>query len=85
MDHIDGAESVARRQNAIEGAGRSAALDVSEHDGAGFKTRALLDFDGRVLPTPPRRACPNSSSPRLRSATGCFANLAPSATTTMLK
>ena len=46
MHHVDGAQAVARRQHAIERAGRAAALDVSQHDRAGFESGALLNLAG---------------------------------------
>jgi hypothetical protein len=46
MHHVDGAQAIARGQNAIEGAGRAAALNVSEDDGAGFIAGTFFDFAG---------------------------------------
>src|SRR5215471_14709711 len=50
MHHVDGADAVTRGQHAIEGAGRSAALNVAEHDVAGFESGAALDFAREDLP-----------------------------------
>src|SRR5215469_1092969 len=44
MHHINCAYSVARRQHAIEGGRRTAALNVPEHDRTSFKAGALLNL-----------------------------------------
>src|SRR5271166_193929 len=44
VDHVDSAKAVARGQDAVEGAGRSAALDVSKNHGASFEAGALFNF-----------------------------------------
>src|ERR1700722_205242 len=44
MNHVDRTQTVARRQHAVESAGGSAALDVSQHDGARLEARPLLDL-----------------------------------------
>src|SRR6516162_7441203 len=49
VDHVDGADAVTRGQDAIEGAGRSAALNVAEHDVAGLEASTALDFAGHDL------------------------------------
>src|SRR3954447_6576935 len=49
MHHVDCADSVARGQNAVKGAGRASTLDVPQHDGAGFETGALLDLAGEQI------------------------------------
>src|SRR4029077_7995838 len=52
MHHVDGAQSIAGGKNAIERTGRSAALNVAEHDRAGFKAGALLNFARQQVPDP---------------------------------
>src|SRR5664279_2623054 len=49
MHHVDGSNAVTRSQHAIEGAGRSPALDVSEYDVAGLEAGAALDFASKDL------------------------------------
>src|SRR5438445_13530435 len=44
VHHINCAQSVARGQHAIEGAGGAAALDVSENHGACFERSGMLAF-----------------------------------------
>src|SRR5437660_12406732 len=44
MHHVNCAESIAGGQNAIEGAGRTAPLDVSQHYRASLESRALFNF-----------------------------------------
>src|SRR5258708_11711611 len=44
MNHVNRAQSIARRQNAVEGGGRAATLDVSEYDRTGLEAGALFNF-----------------------------------------
>ncbi len=88
---VDGADSVARRQHAIEGAGRASALDVSQHDVAGFEPGAMFEFARQDLADAAQAyvtklifAHVGYHRCAVRVSTS-LANLAPSATTTMLK
>src|SRR5271154_2281274 len=44
VHHIDSAQSVARRQDPVESAGRSAPLDVAKYDRPRFEARPLFDL-----------------------------------------
>ncbi len=44
VHHVDGADSIARPENAVECRRRAAALRMAQHHGAGFKFGALLDL-----------------------------------------
>src|SRR5208337_3188728 len=44
VHHVDGAQSVARRQHAVVGGRRSATLDVSKHYGPRLEARPLFNF-----------------------------------------
>ena len=47
MHHVDGAQTVAGGEHAVEGTRRAAPLDVSQDDGAGLETSPLFDFAGQ--------------------------------------
>src|ERR1022692_133351 len=46
VNHVDSAQAVTGGEDAVEGAGRAAALDVSEDHGTGFEAGTLFDFAG---------------------------------------
>src|SRR5215469_8949054 len=47
VHHVDGTQAVTRGQDAIEGAGRTSALDVAKHYGPRFEPGAFFDLAGK--------------------------------------
>src|SRR3954452_21044167 len=54
MDHVYRADTIAGRKHTVEGAGRAAALNVSENHGAGLEAGTFLDFAGQQVADAPQ-------------------------------
>src|ERR1700730_10443480 len=66
MNHVDGAETIARRQDAVESCRRTSALDVPQHQRSRFEARAFLDLIGH--------GHPNSAEPQMAKFVALFAS-----------
>ena len=58
MDHINGTDTITGGQHAVEGTGRTAALDVSQHDRTCFEARKPLQFAGHRVADPTQPGMP---------------------------